>query len=121
MTIEIGRRGFLTGLVALVAAPAVIRVAPLMPISPRWTPAYVPMPWLGEILIKDPKIDVLLQRYGMKAFPLGGQDLKAHAWPRPLAPNWVNINDFDPGYVRAQLQARNDDEDWFEGYSSRQT
>jgi hypothetical protein len=38
--IETGRRGFLTGLTALVAAPAIIRVAPLMKISvPR--PAFL--------------------------------------------------------------------------------
>lgn len=32
--IEVGRRGFLSGLMALVAAPAIVRVASLMPCTP---------------------------------------------------------------------------------------
>jgi hypothetical protein len=107
--IEVGRRGLITAL----AAPAVIRVAPLMPISTRFTPLYVPINWLAD--------DVLFQRYGMAPFPVEGQrygeltdeavgrlideitglkNFKQHAWPRPLSENWVNINDLDPGYVR---------------------
>jgi hypothetical protein len=60
----------------------VIRVAPLMPISARHTPLYVPVNWLDD--------DVLI---GARA------TLKLHAWPRPLGPNWVNLNDYDPGFV----------------------
>jgi hypothetical protein len=84
--IEIGRRGFFTGLIALIAAPAVIRVAPLMPISTRHVPLYVPVSWLDNTLL-----DVLHRV----------PDLKAHAWPRPLDDNWVNINDYDPAFVKA--------------------
>jgi hypothetical protein len=45
--IDVGRRSFVFGLGAALAAPAVIRVAPLMPISPRFTPLYVPVNRLG--------------------------------------------------------------------------
>lgn len=114
--IEIGRRGFFTGLAALIAAPAIIRVAPLMPISSRWTPAYVPIDWLA-------------QQYGMLPEPLGGQDewlalraegmkllglaeLRKHGWSRPMADNWVDINDHDPGYIR---QWALNESDWGRG------
>lgn len=82
----IGRRGFVTGLAALVAAPAIIRVAPLMPISVRHQPLYVPASWLAEYLAKNDK---------------GLSDLRRHAWSRPMADNWININDYDPGFVKA--------------------
>jgi hypothetical protein len=81
--IEIGRRGFFTGLAALVAAPAIIRVAPLMKISTRLTPLYVPMQWLDTILDMEKRID-----------------LKNHAWPRPLGVGWVDLNNFDPALVK---------------------
>jgi hypothetical protein len=83
--IEIGRRGFFTGLIALVAAPAVIRVAPLMPISTRHIPLYVPVSWLDNTLLDVPR------RFS---------DLKLHAWPQPQGAAWVNINDYDPGFVK---------------------
>lgn len=99
------RRGFLLGLGALVAAPAIIRVAPLMPISTRWTPAYVPIDWLAE-------------KYGMLPYPLPSQafrELLQHGWSRPMADNWVDLNDHDPNYVRQQLALQRDD--WFRGYT----
>ena len=81
--IEIGRRGFITGLFALVAAPALVRVESIMPISVRHVPLYVPVNWLtDEVLIG------------------GAATLTAHAWPRPLGATWVNIRDFDPSFVR---------------------
>ena len=87
--IEIGRRGFFTGLAALVAAPAIIRVAPLMRISTRFTPSYVPVSWVTE--------ESLLS--GMEEIRRIFRD---HAWPRALADNWIDINNFDPAYVRLQ-------------------
>jgi len=62
----------------------VIRIAPLMPISTRVTPLYVPVNWLLELSGERRRID-----------------LEQHGWPRPLADHWVNIRDYDPGYVRA--------------------
>src|SRR4029077_10296088 len=99
--IEIGRRGFITGLTALVAAPAVIRVAPLMKISTRLTPLYVPANWLTE----DAVFAAMANRDAL---------LKAHAWPRQLADNWVNLNDYDPAFVK-QWAGQIDDggEYWF--------
>jgi hypothetical protein len=89
--IELGRRGFITGLAALVAAPAVIRVAPLMKISKRFMPMYVPINWLFDT------VDI-----GGCPVPRSApyHELKLHAWPRPLGPMWVDINDHDPDYVR---------------------
>jgi hypothetical protein len=85
--IEIGRRGFFTGLVALVAAPAVIRVAPLMKISTRLTPLYVPVSWLTDsILGMESRVDRI--------------ELEKHAWPHPLADNWINLRDYDPAFVK---------------------
>ena len=78
--IEVGRRGFIIGLGALVAAPAVIRIAPLMPISTRFLALYVPVNWL------EPGLSVA--------------DLKSHAWPRPLGDTWIDINSHDPAFVR---------------------
>jgi hypothetical protein len=78
--IEIGRRGFFTGLAALVAAPAVIRVAPLMPISVRHMPLYVPASWLHEAI-------------------RNGVDLESHGWSRPMADNWINLHDYDPAFA----------------------
>lgn len=115
MGATMNRRGFLLGLGALVAAPAVIRVAQLMPISTRLTPAYVPIDWLKL-------------KYGMEPFPLDEvclssagiepflKSLKAHGWSKPMADNWIDLNDFDPGYVQAQL-ALAIDRDWFRGYA----
>lgn len=106
--IELGRRGFLTGLAALVAAPAIIRVAPLMPISSLHTPLYVPASWLNEWLD--------LKAQGMEMLGLSRNDLRelrGHAWSRRMADNWIDVNDFDPGYVRALREP----EDWFRGYS----
>jgi hypothetical protein len=85
--IEVGRRGFITGLAALVAAPAVIRVAPLMKISTRLTPLYVPVDWLADAIID---MDARVARV----------ELEKHAWPQPLADNWINIRDYDPDFVR---------------------
>ncbi len=79
--IELGRRGFLTGLVALVAAPAVIRVAPLMRISAKHVPLYVPINWLLDIAPLD-------KNYRDR--------LAAHSWPTPLGDNWVDLNEFKP-------------------------
>jgi hypothetical protein len=76
----IGRRGFITGLAALVAAPAVIRVAPLMKISTRHMPLYVPASWLHEAI-------------------RNGVDLEAHGWSRPMADNWINLHDYDPAFA----------------------
>jgi hypothetical protein len=84
--IEIGRRGFFTGLVALVAAPAVIRVAPLMKISVVRHPLYVPASWLHEAI-------------------RNGLDLESHGWSRPMADNWINLNDYDPGFVQQWASA----------------
>lgn len=92
----IGRRGFITGLAALVAAPAIIRVAPLMKISTAHTPIYVPINWLTE--------DMLAR---------GGKPLKPHGWPRPLADNWVNLNDYDPSFVRLNAALDDRGEYWF--------
>jgi hypothetical protein len=89
----------MTGLAALVAAPAVIRIAPLMPISSRWMPLYVPIQWLDEEVV----VAAMANRHL----------LKPHAWPRPLADNWINLHDYDPAYVRNWLrQGRNDDPDY---------
>lgn len=96
MTIEVGRRGFITGLAALVAAPAVLRVAPIMPISTRFTPMYVPVIWLSE---------------GWRAGMKPASDLKQHSWPRPMGEHWINLNDYDADYARAwarQLEAEFD-------------
>jgi hypothetical protein len=79
--IEIGRRGFITGLVALVAAPAIVRVETLMPISVmRHMPLYVPASWLAEAI-------------------RNGVDLESHGWSRPMADNWVNFHDYDPAFA----------------------
>ena len=97
--IELGRRGFITGLAALVAAPAIIRVAPLMPISTRFTPAYVPVIWFAEGWRADLK-------------PIG--DLKKHSWPRPMGEHWIDLNDCDVDYVQSwarQLEAEFDAQD----------
>jgi hypothetical protein len=51
--IEIGRRRFVAGLLGLVAAPAIIRVAPLMPISTRHTPLYIPINWLHDVALTE--------------------------------------------------------------------
>jgi hypothetical protein len=90
--IELGRRGFITGLAALsvVAAPAVIRVAPLMKISKRFTPMYVPINWLFGTVDDGFPVPRTAPHH----------ELKRHAWPRPLGPMWVDINDHDPDYVR---------------------
>jgi hypothetical protein len=85
--IEIGRRGFFTGLAALVAAPAVIRVAPLMKISTRLTPLYVPIDWLADAIID----------MGNRVERI---ELEKHAWSRPLGDNWINLRDYDPDFVR---------------------
>ena len=101
--IDIGRRGFITGLTALVASPAIIRVSTVMPISMRHVPLFVPINWFAD--------DVLFQLYGLKQIQsadvdkliaeiTGLKNFKQHAWPRPMGDNWVNINDLDPGYVR---------------------
>jgi hypothetical protein len=93
--IEIGRRGFITGLVALVAAPAIVRVAPLMKISTRHTPLYVPANWLTEeSLLRD-----------MAAIR---ETFEAHAWPRPLADNWIDVRDFDPAFVRQWTERKDE-------------
>lgn len=98
----IGRRGFITGLAALVAAPAVIRVAPLMRISSLHTPLYVPASWLAEWLDTRAQGMAML---GSRAAMLGLGDcdlreLRSHAWSRPMADNWVNVNDYDPSFVK---------------------
>lgn len=97
----IGRRGFITGLAALVAAPALVRVESIMPISTRFTPVYVPITWLTE----DMLVGAMADRDKL---------LKPHGWPRPLADNWVNLNDYDPGFVK-QWAFKVDDggEYWF--------
>jgi hypothetical protein len=92
--IEIGRRGFITGLAAFVAAPAVIRIAPLMPISSRFAPLYVPAQWLGEDWTYQWKVD-----------------LKQHAWPRRLHDTWIDINDFDPKFVKDLVERLNREDD----------
>lgn len=100
----IGRRGFITGLAALVAAPAIVRVEMIMPVSARHTPLYVPIDWLAE-------------KYNMQPFPLNEQDkqfladLKPHAWSRPMADNWVDLNDHDPTFVKQWVRAL----DWGSG------
>ena len=107
--IEIGRRGFITGLVALVAAPAIVRVESIMPISIRHTPLYVPASWLGEWLQAR---DMGLKLLG--ATDLTDSELRRHAWSRPMADNWVNVNDYDPAFVKQwarQIDA--DGEYWF--------
>ena len=84
MAIEVNRRGLIIGLTAVVAAPAVIRVTRLMPISTRFVPLYVPVNWL------EPGLSIA--------------DLKSHAWPRPLGDTWVDINDHDPSFVRQWVE-----------------
>lgn len=103
----IGRRGFITGLAALVAAPAVIRVAELMPISTRFTPLYVPIDWLA-------------MKYGMMPRPLTinaalRAEFREHGWSKPMADNWVDLNDHDPEYVR--MWECESDKNWFRGYT----
>jgi hypothetical protein len=90
--IEIGRRRFITGLAALVAAPAVIRIAPLMPISSRFVPCYVPVVWLSGLA------ESFNRTKEIYAAQLLG-DLKNHGWPRPLEDSWININDYDPAFA----------------------
>jgi hypothetical protein len=104
--IEIGRRGFFTGLAALVAAPAIIRVAPLMPISVRHMPRYVPASWLAEWLDTRAK--------GMELLGLRDlNELRNHAWSKPMADNWVNVNDYDPAFVRTWAKQIAETEYWF--------
>jgi len=93
--IEIGRRRFITGIAALVAAPAVIRIAPLMPISTRHTPLYVPVNWLADL-----SEDSLVYSQVEVGRLAQVRALKMHAWPRPMAENWVNLLDFDLGFAR---------------------
>jgi len=101
--IEIGRRGFITGLAALVAAPAIIRVAPLMKISTRLTPLYVPIDWLADAIID---MGNRVERTGLGKLErielerLERIELEKHAWSRPLADNWINLRDYDPDFVR---------------------
>lgn len=87
--IEVGRRGFITGLIALtaVSAPAVIRVAPLMRISKRFTPMYVPVNWL-------------LDTINANGFVVPRRELELHSWPRPMGSAWIDLNDYDPDFVR---------------------
>jgi hypothetical protein len=87
--IEIGRRRFITGLAALVAAPAVIRIAPLMPISSRHIPLYVPAQWL---------LNPNDWTYEWK------DDLEVHAWRERLHADWVNLNDHNPAFVEALVR-----------------
>jgi hypothetical protein len=82
--IEIGRRGFITGLIALVAAPAIVRVETLMPISVRHTPLYVPASWLHQSIHNGERWIA---------------DLESHAWTEPLADNWINLHDYDPAFA----------------------
>jgi hypothetical protein len=101
--IEVGRRGFITGLVALVAAPAVIRVAPLMKISTRFTPMYVPVSWLAdaldELAISGTVVTRVSADGARKVIPRA--ELEKHAWSRQLDDTWVNIYDYNPDYVSA--------------------
>ncbi len=77
----INRRGFITGLAALIAAPAIVRVETLMPISVRrHMPLYVPASWLHEAI-------------------RNGVDLESHGWSRPMADNWINLHDYDPSFA----------------------
>lgn len=104
--IEIGRRRFFTGLAALVAAPAIIRVAPLMKISTRFTPLYVPISWVAEWMDMRAKgMDLL----GLRDLI----DFRKHAWSRPLSDNWVDVNDYDPSFVRQWARAQAEKEDDF--------
>jgi hypothetical protein len=99
--IEVGRRGFITGLAALVAAPAVIRVAPLMKISTRFTPMYVPVSWLADALDELVIVGTAMVRVTADIRSvIPRAELEKHAWSRPLCDTWVDINDHDPAYVR---------------------
>jgi hypothetical protein len=106
--IEIGRRGFFTGLAALVVAPAVIRVAPLMKISVRHTPLYVPAQWLAGWL--DARENGL-QMFGLDTGDLN--ELRSHAWSTPMAESWVNVNDYDPAFVRQWAKAELDEVEYW--------
>jgi hypothetical protein len=118
--IEVGRRGFITGLAALVAAPAVVGVAPLMPISTRFAPLYVPINWVADIAevyngAEWRDIPNWLNEENVARAMACRRVFEEHAWPRPLAAHWVNMRDHDPGFVRA-LVKRFDEENernWF--------
>lgn len=88
------RRRFLAGLAAAIAAPAVIRIAPLMPISTRFNPLYVPINWLADTFEEMAITGTSLRRFD------------EHGWPRPLGENWINLRDFDPSYVRSWAAAQ---------------
>jgi hypothetical protein len=90
---------FLIGLGAALAAPAVIRVAPLMPISTRCTPLYVPVNWPTDEWRWDPEWAVASRGPIIPRDPLWF--FGAHGWPRPLADAWINIRDCDPAFARA--------------------
>ncbi len=52
MMLDTSRRGFITGLISLVASPAIVRVASLMPVKQMlpapFTYIYGPPTWLGD-------------------------------------------------------------------------
>jgi hypothetical protein len=88
------RRGFLLSVAAAIAAPAVIRFAPLMRISTRHAPLYVPINWLADTSFEDIATGAALRRFDK------------HGWPRPLGENWINLRDFEPDYVLAWAKAQ---------------
>jgi len=53
------RRGFLTGLVAAVAAPAIVRPGLIMPIKPR----LVPITWRQEYVWPESAMSELIERH----------------------------------------------------------
>jgi len=96
MSIIASRRGFLGGLAAALAAPAIMRVDSLMKLPPVWArktiaPAYVHAAWLDPALgLTDLDLHALSQK-----------TLDAIGWHNLV----VNIHDYDPAYAR-QLARR---------------
>ena len=58
------RRGFLTGLTGLIAAPAIIKVAGIMPVKlVEWEPVNIPTDWINASM-NNARVWGLLDEFG---------------------------------------------------------
>jgi hypothetical protein len=55
----------------------------------------VPASWLAEWLkARDAGLKLL------GSTDLTDRELRSHGWSRPMADNWINVNDYDPAFVK---------------------